>query len=727
MVARALKALLAVLFKVVLRARVEGLAHYPPPEQRVLIVANHSSWLDELLLAALLPDTPLFALTPAQGQRRWLKRLLRLLLPSIDFDPTQTLLLKTLSERLHNGVRVALFPEGRISATGNLMKVYAGAAVAAAQAGALILPVHIDGLQHSLFAGTAGPGRWRWPRVRLMLAAPRRLSVPPELSGPTRRQRLERLLDTLMVETALAATPLERTVLTALLDAGSRYGYGRAVLGDGRAAPLSYRQILLASHDWADRFLPHSAGQHYIGLLLPTGPTALTALLALHLHAQVPVLLDPSGGLQHTVSACLLAGVRTVYTTRAFVKTAQLDSLIGQISRRCRVVFLEDLLEEPNPGLWLLELARRLLPRYVYRRRAGPVSAQDVAVVVFATDSKGQPKGIALSHRNLLAGYAQWRVLLDLRPTDVVLNALPLHQTAGLVGTLVPLLQGVPVLLPALPSPAALAALAYQQAVTILSAGNSQFAALAQHAHPGDFFNLRYALAAHDRLDQTTRRLWQERLGVRVLEGYSTAEVTAPLALNTLRRQRAGSIGSLAPGLAVYLEPVAGLADGGRLCVRGATVMLGYLQARQPGQLSAPQTTRGAGWLNTGMVVTLDDEGFVTLQGPARRYARIGGVLVALAGLESLAGTLWPQARHAAIALPDPDHGEQLVLLTTRYDASRAELLKAAQDQGIGELYIPSQVIVVNELSMPGSGKLNHSAVRRLAETLLAAAPRTLH
>lgn len=349
--------------------------------------------------------------------------------------------------------------------------------------------------------------------------------------------------------------------------------------------------------------------------------------------------------------------------------------------------------------------------------------ADDPAVILFTSGSDREPKGVVLTHRNLLANVAQARAVLDIVPRDVILNALPMFHAFGLTtATLTPLLLGTRVIL--YPSPLhyhVIPELSYERRATVLFGTNTFLMGYGRHADPYDFFSVRLVVMGAEPLREETRRLWVEKFGIRISEGYGLTEASPVLATNSRRHHRSGTVGKLLPGLERYLEPVAGIADGGLLCVRGANVMAGYLLPGQPDRLVPPRTDRGAGWHDTGDIVRIDADGFVTILGRAKRFAKLGGEMISLAMVEQLAADCWPEDQHAALNLPDPVKGENIVLLTTHRGARRQDLVTVAHHEGLGELYIPRRVLTVREIPLLGSGKPDYPGARRLAEELAAA------
>jgi acyl-[acyl-carrier-protein]-phospholipid O-acyltransferase/long-chain-fatty-acid--[acyl-carrier-protein] ligase len=709
------------LFRRLFRVELRGWEHYPHDEPRLLVVANHVSYLDGALLAAFLPEVPIFVINTHMARHWWVKPFIAVT-RHIGIDPTNSHYLKTLIQHLKAGERVAVFPEGRISVTGALMKIYEGPALAADKADAALLPVYIEGAQYSLLSRLTGMVRRRpFPRIRLTMLPPRRLTASAG-NGRARRRQLGRQLDALMVELAYAGMRIDQPLVSALLEAWERHGGRRVILEDAQQQRLGWRALFARAFILAALLEAECAGQRNVGLLLPNSTAAVVAFLALHLRGRVPVILNFTAGVRDLISACHTAQARTVLTSRAFVEAANLQAPVAALGEQVTVLFLEDVKPGATLPVRLRGLARTLLPVWSFRGMAGPVRADDPAAILFTSGSEREPKGVVLTHRNLLANVAQARAMLDIVPRDVIFNALPMFHAFGLTtATLTPLLLGTRVIL--YPSPLhyhVIPELSYERRVTVLFGTNTFLMGYGRHADPYDFFSVRLVVMGAESLREETRRLWMEKFGIRISEGYGLTEASPVLATNSRRHHRGGTVGQLVPGVDCYLEAVEGIAGGGLLCVRGANVMAGYLLPDQPGVVVPPRTERGPGWHDTGDIVRIDDEGFVTVLGRAKRFAKLGGELISLATVECLAADCWPEDQHAALNLPGPVKGETVVLLTTRRNADRRELVAAAHQAGLGELYIPRRVLTVREIPLLGSGKPDYPGVRRLAQERVA-------
>ena len=230
-------------------------------------------------------------------------------------------------------------------------------------------------------------------------------------------------------------------------------------------------------------------------------------------------------------------------------------------------------------------------------------------------------------------------------------------------------------------------------------------------AHSYDFYSLRYIFAGAERVRDETRKTFAEKFGLRILEGYGATECAPVIAVNTPMHFQAGTVGRLLPGMEARLEEVPGITEGGRLYVRGPNVMAGYFLSTAPGRLQPPER----GWHDTGDIVTIDDAGFVTIRGRAKRFAKIGGEMVSLPAVEGYAAALWPAAAHAVVTRPDAKKGEQLVLFTTAKDANQKALQAWGKTNGVTELMIPRDIRVIEALPVLGTGKIDYQALGGLA------------
>lgn len=709
-----IKPLLRGLCRILFRVRVEGLTR-EFAAKRLLVVANHESFLDGLLLGLFLPIDPVFVVHTGVAND-WF---FRLLLSQVDYlavDPTSPMAMKKVIRLLETGRPVVIFPEGRITTTGSLMKVYEGPAFVAAKTGATVLPVRLDGPSRSYFSRLSGKHpRVLFPKVRVSVLPATTIPMPEAPTAKLRRRKAGEAMRRLMQEMIFASRP-QQTLFSALCDAADVFGKKRRVLEDMKQIEYSYNDLLKMAL-MLTRLVERQTGENErVGLLLPNLAPTLGLLIGLTARHRVPAMLNYTAGVDAMQAACTAAEVRTIVTSRAFVEQAKLsDKLAALADIQC--LYLEDLREAIGLGdkLWLMLWA-------IHRPRAFelPTSPEEAAVVLFTSGSEGKPKGVVLPHRAILANIAQVRAVIDFSVDDKVLNALPVFHSFGLTaGALLPVLTGASLFL--YPTPLhyrIIPELAYDRSCTVLFGTSTFLANYARFAHPYDFYRLRYVVAGAEKLSDAVRNTWFEKFGIRIFEGYGATETAPVLAVNTPMAFRSGTVGNLLPGIEAKLLPVPGIERGGILHVRGPNVMAGYLKADRPGVLQPPASDAGEGWYETGDVVDIDDEGFVKIVGRVKRFAKIAGEMVSLEVVEKLAVATSPSQTHAASSQPDAAKGEALVLFTTDGGLSRELLAAKARDLGIPELAVPRKIHKVDSLPLLGTGKVDYVTLKRLAESV---------
>ncbi len=698
--------------------RLHGLENYHAAGDRVVIVANHQSYLDAPLIAACLPDSPSFAIHTAQAAKWYFKPFLA----AVDTFPINVrspYAVKRMIEAVRDhGRKLMVFPEGRMTQTGALMKIYEGAAMVADKAGAKIVPISIDGLQFSRFGRMRGKLRQRWfPKVRVTILPPVTLA-PPHAEDMTPRQRREavgRALQDAMVDAVYRSKDTNRSLFSAVLRARALHGGRTLIAEDLDRVPISYDRLVLAAMALGRALVGATPEETHVALLLPNAIATLVAFLGLQAFGRVPCLLNISAGSANMLAACRVAGVRCVVSSHTFVEKARLGAVVARMEGAVRFIWLEDV----RTAIGTRAKLRAKLDTWRARRLPGALAHPDApAVVLYTSGSEGAPKGVVLSHRNVLANCEQLASVIDFNSGDTAFNAMPMFHAFGLTGcTILPLLFGVRTF--HYPSPLhyrIVPALIYDTDATICFSTDTFLRGWAHYANPYDFYAMRYIVAGAEKVQEETRRVFADRFGKRILEGYGVTETSPVLALNTAMHCRPGTVGRFLPGIEWRLQPVPGVDAGGRLQVRGPTVMLGYLRDTAPGVLEGVVD----GWYDTGDIVSVDAAGFVSIVGRVSRFAKIGGEMVSMTAAESLVASLWPDTRHAVVSVKDARKGEALLLVTTHQGVVQRDLLAFARQRGVPELMVPRSIQVVGSIPLLATGKVDYPAVERLVEAARA-------
>jgi len=709
-----MKIVFRVLLRVLFRFRGYNLAALKTPGP-VLLVPDHLSWFDWLFVWVCLDEDWKFVTSSIAAQASWLHRKIMINHYTLPIDTSSPYAVKRMAEFLKGGGRLVLFAEGRLSRTGNLMKLFDGTGFLIFKTNAKVITAYLRGAGHLPYSPNPG---WKkcFPKVTAHFSA---ALVPPESEGInagharallTNWLRDQMVRQQFEVEMAFGA----QNVLSEVAKTARKHP-GRVILEDATLQTLTYRKLMVGVDVLALALRGILAGGERVGLLLPNVNATPVAILALWSLGKVPAVLNFSSGTQ-TVLACVkLAGLKQIITSRAFLERARLNA-DDFVKAGITLVCLEDVRAGITGSQKFLALLRHVFnPRSAIR---SSLSASSTAVIVFTSGSEGVPKGVELTHGNILANIRQMLAVTDFTDNDRLFNCLPLFHSFGLtVGTFLPLVRGIYTFLYPSPlhyrmAPAAL----YDRDCTVFLSTNTFLNGYAREAHPYDFRSLRYLFAAAEKLQETTALAWSRKYGVRILEGYGATECAPCVSVNTPLEPRYGSVGRLLPGMEYKLEPVEGVADGQRLFVRGPNVMKGYLNAEANEKFQAL-----GGWYDTGDIVSLDAEGYLHILGRMKRFAKVSGEMVSLAAVEDALAGAFPQyglrCQVAILTRPDENKGEALVAVTNEPKLTLDEIREAIQAKGLTNLNVPREIKVVPEIPKLGTGKVNHRELQALIES----------
>jgi acyl-[acyl-carrier-protein]-phospholipid O-acyltransferase/long-chain-fatty-acid--[acyl-carrier-protein] ligase len=711
------------------RAFNEAVLRTPGP---VLLLPNHTSWFDWLFLGVCLDGDWKFVTSSKTAETSPLHRWLMTGPRAFPVDPMSPYAARTMAEFLQKGGRLVLFPEGRISRTGSLMKLYDGTGFLLHKTGAKVITAYLRGAKWLPFSMNPDQ-KQLFPRVTVHFSE---LLTPPALehvSNTEARTQLtawlrDRLVEQMFrvememgpatVPAAIAETARRRASRVALEDVQRTLTYKRLMQGSTLLAGALERRLGSGTGFQPVRSDEQESEAHrqdacatteHIGVLLPNANALPVSLLALWSLGKVPAILNYTTGPAVMRSCCEIAGAKRVVTSRFFVARAKLN-LAPLEEAGIKFIYLEDV----RTGIGA---AQKLGAALGFNRYSVPAAttSDTTAVVLFTSGSEGVPKAVALTHRNLLANIRQMLAIADMTDQERFFNALPLFHSFGLTGgALLPLVRGAFTFL--YPSPLhyrVVPTVLYERDTTVFLATNTFLNGYARKANPYDFRALRYLFAGAEKVQEATAAYWAQRFGVRVLEGYGATECSPGICLNTPLQCKSGSAGRFLPDLEWKLEAIEGVAEGGRLLVRGPNVMKGYLNPDANAKFLAL-----GGWYDTGDIVSVDPDGFVHILGRLKRFAKVSGEMVSLTAVEDALAGAFPdfglRCQVAVVTRPDEDKGEKLIAVTNEPRLTLAQIREAVKAKGLTNLCVPREVVVVKEIPKLGTGKTNHRELQKM-------------
>ncbi len=729
-----MKALLLFLLRALFRYRTfnTGVLDTPGP---VLLVPNHVSWLDWLFLGIVLSDDWKFVVSSTVAGKSWLHNRIMVNRRTFPVDVASPYAVRRMTEYLQQGGRLVLFAEGQITRTGTLMKLFDGTGFLLLKSKAKVITCYLRGANRIRWSRQPG---WRrlFPQISVYFSDALQPPHPGEGRASLVRTRITNWLRDVMVHqqftVEMNAGP--RRLPDAIIEA-ARATPSTVILQDATMQELTYHRFLVGADLLAsklDEVLTN--GSSHVGVLLPNVNATPVTIMALWALGKTPAMLNFSTGTATMLACAKLSGIKQILTSKQFLTRAKLDLAVLK-EAGVDILYLEDVRARVKLPEKLKSLVKmRWAPHYLMRNISKPADtstllvqaaqeprgnpADSTAVILFTSGSEGVPKGVELSHKNLLSNIRQALAVTDLTDEDRVFNAMPLFHSFGLtVGTLLGLVRGLYVFL--YPSPLhyrLVPAVLYDRYCTVFLGTNTFLNGYARRAHPYDFRSLRYLFAAAEKIQEETFRVWSQRFGIRLLEGYGATECSPCISVNTPLSNRIGSAGRLLPGLEYRIEPVEGVSEGGRLLVRGPSVMKGYLNPDANAKFQALE-----GWYDTGDIVQLDEDGFLYIKGRLKRFAKISGEMVSLAAVEDALAGAFPQygarCTVAVLTRPDPDKGELLIAVSNEPKLTLEEMRAAIKAKGLTNLCVPREIKYLREIPKLGTGKIDY---RTLQSTLVA-------
>jgi acyl-[acyl-carrier-protein]-phospholipid O-acyltransferase / long-chain-fatty-acid--[acyl-carrier-protein] ligase len=692
-----------------------------PPRGPALLISNHVSFVDALLIGASMPHFVHFMLHRDYYDLKrlnWFFRLMHAIPVSATNRRDIVESLKRARNELDKGHVVCIFAEGSICRTGHLLPFKRGFEKIVEGKNIPIIPVHLDQLWGSIFSFKKGRFFWKWPEkfsypVTVSFGAP----LPPNASvHQVRNAVLELESD------AFVHRPSARDLLpTRFIEVAKRHWFSFC-MADTTGTELTYGKTLIGALLFGQWVRKTCQSDKMVGVLLPASVGGSLVNIAIMLAGKVPVNLNFTAGSESMASAIAQCNIKTVLTSRVFLSKANLETLQG-------MVFLEDIRKTFGALDKTLALLTALLPsRWLKRRYARDQKPDDLATVIFSSGSTGAPKGVMLSHFNIISNVEGIAQVVQFTPNDRIMGVLPLFHSFGFTGTLwLPLLVGFGVVYHPNPTDAKTIGETVQKyRATLLISTSTFYAGYLRRCTREEFASLRYLIAGAEKLREQVIKGYQEKFGLTIMEGYGCTELAPVVSVNIPdvvhgnERQignKPGTVGHPIPGVTVKVvdpeteQPVAN-GEEGLLLVKGPNVLLGYL-----GQPHLTEQALRRDWYVTGDIASVDEDGFIRITDRLSRFSKIGGEMVPHMKIEEVINGVLGSAASVVTAIPDEQRGEKLIAFYAQNGVTKEELWEKLNQSELPKLWIPKRenLHLIDSIPVLGSGKVDLKKVKAMA------------
>ena len=707
------------------KIRIEGQQHVPF-RGPTLLVCNHVSFVDGFLVGACIQRFVRFMVYRQYFEMKrfhWALRLTKAI-PVAAGRPREVVeSLQRAREELRQGHVVCIFAEGSVSRTGNLLPLARGFERIIKDLDVPVIPVHLDRLWGSMFSFSEGQFFWKWPR-----RIPYRVTVSFGSPLPTTAKvhQVRQAIGELGAEAAeLRREPgdlLDRRFIST-----ARRHWFSLCMADSTGKELTYGKTLIGSLALSRWIRRHCRNEEMVGLLLPSSVGGAVANIAVLMAGKVPVNLNFTSGAEAMRSATEQCGIRTILTSKRFLKKANLEEMDG-------MVFLERVMQQVTPAQKVTAaVAAAVLPSRLVSQLYTPEKRDSsaLAAVIFSSGSTGVPKGVMLSHHNILSNVEGVAQVYWVTEKDRMIGVLPFFHSFGLTVTLwFPILSGFAVAYHPNPLDAkTVGEMAAQHKATLLLATPTFFSAYLRKCSAEQFSSLRHALVGAEKLRQSLAEAFREKFGLDLLEGYGCTETGPIVAVNApnyagrgMRQigHKFGTVGHPLPGVVAKVVDidtgdVLPPDEEGMLLVKGPNVMRGYL--------GKPEKTKEVitdGWYSTGDVAAIDGDGFIRITDRLSRFSKIGGEMVPHIKVEETVSHVLGGKPAAVTAVPDERKGERLVVFYTDPGVSSDELSTRLGESELPKLWMPKRenLHLIDEIPVLGSGKTDLKKIRAMASEM---------
>ncbi len=713
MIRSLLRLLCKLVIKIFYTVRIVNKNELKKIEKPTIFIANHVSFIDAILFYTIMPKDTFYVIHSQYVKK--LNWIFKYACEFVSINQKNAYSMKNIIKKLNEKKHVFIFPEGRLTTTGITMKGYSGIVWIAAKSNAKILPIGTFGLEHSRFTFIKNKYKTFWfHEITLCIGKAFNLSFKENvIINSYKRIYADKIISILQELKAKACMYQNRNInnlFNKLLDSADKHGWDKHIIYDNNEIKLSYKGVVIATNILGKVFKNILQNERYIGIMLPNILSIIPTLFGLFSINKNIVMINYTLGLTNNLLCIATTQVKTIITSRTFIKKANLESLEEKLQEKCHLIYLEDISKRINILDKFIGWIKTVL---LFKAK----NNTDQEIILFTSGTESIPKGVVLTHKSILANICQGISVFDITPADFMFNALPLFHAFGLMaGAILPLIEGIPLLL--YPSPLhykEIPEICYDFNITILLSTPTFLNGYANYAHHYDFNSIRYVVSGGEKLTDFTRNQWLEKFSIMVMEGYGVTEASPFLSISSKLFHKKGCVGKILPGIEYIIEPIEGLnykenTKVGLLKVKGPNVMKGYI-------------VHGKGFIplennyhDTGDVISIDEEDYIKIVSRLKRFAKISGEMISLDMVEKNISICLNKVKCAAINVYDEKRGEKIIVFIALLHIDLKSLRKCWYATGQTMLAYPEEVILVDNLPLLGNGKTDYIALKGLYE-----------
>ncbi|MFT4718662.1 MAG: acyl-[acyl-carrier-protein]-phospholipid O-acyltransferase [Rickettsiales bacterium] len=693
------------LFKLFFKVKINDLNRYKNSKKGTIFISNLTSYLDIFIYATFLPKKPIIVLTKPTESKLLLNFLFKIFNICLIEGGKSSDIIK-LVKKIKNGKKCLIFPESKPNYKGSIAKIYEDSLIIAQKTDSEIISINISNTQNSIFSKKLPDLRKKiFTKINIHFSKTIKVQLNKDLDRIGKRGAAKKQLFKIMSENYYDAIQKDETLFSKLIETKNNIK-NKVIITDFNQTDITYNKLIIGSIILGEKISKQTKEEKRIGLLLPNISASMVTFFALQLIGKIPAILNFSNGTDRLLSSIQNSELKYIYSSKLFIKKAKLEQFTRLAEEKnIKIIYLEDLKSEIST---LNKIKAVFKSNFIkkYLQKINKTTADDVAIILFTSGSEGNPKAVALTHKNINSNIAQLKSIIDFNPSDKAFNALPIFHSFGLViGSILPIFSGIKTYF--YPSPIhynKIPNLIYNFSATITFGTNYFLKKYSEFADNLDFSSVRYIFAGAEKITSDTKNIYFEKFGVRILEGYGATETSPVVCLNTPRSNKFNTIGQILPRITYKIEKIKNISEGGALLVKADNVMKGYLDLKNPEKVKEKEE-----YYNMGDIVRIDEDGHLIITGRIKRFIKIAGEMVSLNLIESYIRKISPSNNHAVISFIDDNSKENMSLFTDDKSLNLEKIIKIFKEKNIGTIFIPRNIEYEKNIPILNTGKIDYN------------------